>query len=363
MYRWVRPLLFRMDPERAHHLTLSMLSAVPIAARFVSPPFNFHPSLQQRLWNLTFPHPVGLAAGLDKDGVALHGLAYCGFSYIEAGTVTPRPQPGNPSPRLFRLVPDEAIINRMGFNNAGSSALRRRLEARPRPCIVGANLGKNKSTPNEDALADYLRGLEDLYGVADYFVINVSSPNTPGLRDLQAAEQLTPLIQAVLARRDSLHAAHANGQRPPVLVKLAPDLADENLQELAAGLCTVGVDGFIATNTTIARPYLVDQHRLESGGLSGRPLRERATKVIRLLRQVTGGRVPIIGCGGVFTAADAYEKIKAGADLIQIYTGFIYRGPGIVGEIVNGLAALLTKDGFQSVRDAVGTEANASTLR
>ncbi|MCL6637171.1 MAG: quinone-dependent dihydroorotate dehydrogenase [Alicyclobacillus sp.] len=359
MYTWIRPLLFQLDPETAHHLTLASLSVVPGAARWLARPVQPSPRLRQRLWHLDFPHPLGLAAGLDKDGVAIPAWAGCGFAFAEVGTVTPRPQPGNPRPRLFRLPADGALINRMGFNNRGGAALRQRLLKLPaRPCWIGVNLGKNKDTPNAQAADDYAQLVRTLADVADYLVINVSSPNTPGLRDLQAQSELLPLVRRVLAERSAVAGPSARPQ-PPVLVKLAPDLADDDLTELAASLLQAGVDGFIATNTTLARPRLQSAHAGEAGGLSGRPLRARATAVVRQLYQVTRGRVPIIGCGGVFSAADAYEKICAGANLVQIYTALIYRGPQVVSEIVRGLDDLLARDGWPSLQSAVGSQAQA----
>lgn len=357
MYSLLRPLLFRMSPERAHTLTLHTLSTFPWFARLVAPRWTATPSLHQTLWNQPFPHPIGLAAGLDKNGVAVDGLFGCGFSHVEVGTVTPRPQPGNPQPRLFRLKEDEALVNRMGFNNDGAPSLCNRLKNRRMKGVVGVNLGKNKDTPNEEAGNDYVTSLQSLYSYADYIVINVSSPNTPGLRDLQSESALVPLVAAVIQERDAQYEARKDRirpHRPPVLVKLAPDLSDDAIASLASSLVQAGVEGFVATNTTIERKQLQSPSRTESGGLSGKPLAQRSTDVIRLLYQTTAGQVPIIGCGGVFSAHDAYEKILAGASLVQIYTGFIYRGPRIVREISMGLSSLLAADGYASVADAVG---------
>lgn len=359
MYRFVRPILFRMSPERAHRLTLRTLSLFPAAARVAASGFTSPKSLSQTLWNHNFEHPVGLAAGLDKDGVAVNALLSCGFSAVEVGTVTPKPQPGNPRPRLFRLVDDEALVNRMGFNNQGAEALRKHLMRRNRPGFIGVNIGKNKVTPNEQAETDYVTLVNQLYTVSDYITVNVSSPNTPGLRDLQSETALVPLVQAVLQARDKQYQASQDRvvqHFVPVLVKLAPDLPDDALQSLAVRLMDLGVDGLIATNTTIERRGLSSPHQTESGGLSGKPVRERATEVVRILYKATDGKVPIIGCGGIFSAEDAYEKIRAGASLVQIYTALIYRGPAIVKEIVEGLDALLQRDGFASLRDAVGAD-------
>lgn len=362
MYSLLRPLLFRMQPERAHHLIMSTLRFWPNAASLFSPKFTPAHFLTQSLWGMSFPHPIGLAAGLDKDAVALDGLLASGFSFLEVGTVTPKPQPGNPTPRLYRLVEDEALINRMGFNNRGVEVMKEHLKKRRKRGIIGVNLGKNKVTPNEHAVDDYLSLLDALYPIPDYVVLNVSSPNTPGLRDLQSEAALVPLVQQVLQKRDEQYEMHRDKIWPrytPVLVKVAPDLPNETLVSLAQALSDLGIDGFIATNTTIARPQLQSAHQQESGGLSGRPLRERSTEVVRLLYQSTRGQVPIIGSGGVFTAEDAYQKIRAGARLVQVYTGFIYRGPGIVKEIVEGLATLLKRDGFENLEEAVGVDARA----
>ncbi|MCF8566082.1 quinone-dependent dihydroorotate dehydrogenase [Alicyclobacillus tolerans] len=358
MYSLLRPLLFRLDPEFAHKLVLHSMALMPSLGRLASSSFDASPTLNQTLWNLKFPHPIGLAAGLDKDGIAIDGLLSCGFSFIEVGTVTPKPQPGNATPRLFRLLEDQALINRMGFNNQGAAKLAENVRRRRKRGVVGVNLGKNKTTPNEQAASDYLALLDALYPLPDYVVINVSSPNTPGLRDLQTEESLIPLAKSVLARRDEQYESYRDRVRPhktPVLVKLAPDLTNEALSAVAQGLLDIGIDGFIATNTTLSREGISSAHSHESGGLSGKPLKKRSTEVIRILYQATRGRVPIVGSGGVFDADDAYEKVCAGANLVQVYTGFIYRGPQIVGSIVTGLEKRLRQDGFSSIQEAVGS--------
>lgn len=360
MYSLLRPLLFRMAPERVHHLVLRTLHWWPSVVRLLVPNFVPDARLQQTLWGLSFAHPIGLAAGLDKNAIAVDGLLLSGFSFIEVGTVTPKSQPGNPQPRLFRLVEDEGLINRMGFNNQGVDAVKSHLQQRRRKGIVGVNLGKNKNTPNELAADDYLTLLDTLYPLPDYVVLNVSSPNTPGLRDLQTEESLVPLVQQVLRRRDEQYAQHKNKIWPrhtPVLVKLAPDLTDDAIASLATALTAVGIDGFIATNTTIHRPSLSSAQKLESGGLSGRPLKHRSTEVVRILYRATEGKIPVIGSGGVFSAEDAYEKIRAGASLVQVYTGFIYHGPSIVKELVEGIERLLERDGFATLAEAVGIDA------
>jgi len=360
MYPLIRRMLFRLDPERAHAITFTLLARFPFFVRWLCHRVDDTSALKQEVWGMPFAHPVGLAAGLDKDGVAVNALLGCGFSFVEVGTVTPKPQPGNEKPRLFRLIEDEAIINRMGFNNAGATAMRRHLMKKRRQGIVGINFGKNKVTPNEDAVNDYLTLMDALYPVGDYAVINVSSPNTPGLRDLQAEQSLLPLVQQVLERRDKLVDSHrysVQPHKPPVLVKLSPDLPDETLVSLAKKLQQLGIDGLIATNTTIERPTLQSARKTESGGLSGRPLGTRSTQVIRLLYAATGGTLPIIGGGGVFSAADAFEKIRAGASLVQIYTSFIFSGPGVVGDIVEGLNTLVRENGFSHISEAVGIDA------
>lgn len=355
MYSLARKLLFQLQPERAHELTLRVLHAWPSAVKLAAGRFEPSPTLAQTVCGRTFPHPIGLAAGLDKNATAIAAWFACGFAFAEVGTVTPLPQPGNPKPRLFRLLDDEALINRMGFNNGGAGQMRQRLAAwyqsTRRTGLVGVNLGKNKITPNEAAVADYLTLIEELGRLADYLVVNVSSPNTPGLRDLQSESALIPLVEQVLAKREEIPT------RPPVFVKLAPDLADGALRELARLLAAVGVDGLIATNTTITRDGLSSPLAREAGGLSGQPLEARSTDVIKQLYRATDGKLPIIGSGGVFTAEDAYRKIRAGASLVQVYTGFIYRGPAIVKDLVQGIARHLDKDGFPTLTAAVGVDA------
>lgn len=282
---------------------------------------------------LTFPNPVGLAAGFDKDAELYHELGAFGFGFIEVGTVTPKPQEGNPKPRMFRLKTDQGLINRMGFNNHGLEAMRERLsKRRHRGPIIGGNIGKNKDTPNDKAVADYELGLRELFPYVDYFVVNVSSPNTPGLRSLQEKEPLTVLLDRLMSLNREL------GNKP-LLLKIAPDLTEGQLDDVADIINTSGINGVIATNTTISREGLKSPSDLvaQTGGLSGAPLKKRSTEVIRLLRQKCGPEKVIIGVGGIFTAADAREKLDAGADLVQVYTGFIYEGPGIVRNILKGL--------------------------
>ena len=331
----IRPLLFLLNPERAHHLTFGLLewvTAVPGALRLLRSLYTPQDQkLERRILGLTFTNPVGLAAGLDKDARLIDALACFGFGFIEIGTLTPKSQPGNDKPRLFRLPADQALINRMGFNNEGVDAAVTRLRKRKSGVIVGGNIGKNKVTPNDQAEEDYVRCMEALYPYVDYFVVNVSSPNTPGLRELQEKEPLKKLMERVKS------VSRSQEKVKPVLLKIAPDLTEGQLDDIVDILKTTGTDGVIATNTTIARDNLKTPaaavSAMGSGGLSGRPLRERSTEVIRLLRSKLGPGYPIIGVGGIMTPEDAVEKLNAGADLIQVYTGFVYEGPGLVRRI------------------------------
>ncbi|WP_250632335.1 quinone-dependent dihydroorotate dehydrogenase [Rhodoflexus caldus] len=336
MYRsLIRPLLFLMDAEKAHHFTFGMIKwllSLPLAKAITR--LLFAPQqkgLQKELMGLTFPNPIGLAAGFDKDARLIDELACFGFGFIEIGTLTPRPQSGNPQPRLFRLPQDSGLINRMGFNNEGVAAAVERLKKRQTNLIIGGNIGKNKDTPNEEALNDYLVCFEALYDYVDYFVINVSSPNTPGLRQLQEKEPLTALLQALQAR---------NQQKPqpkPILLKIAPDLTEQQLDDIVAIVTATRLAGVIATNTTISREGLQTSAdtlaAIGNGGLSGKPVRSRSTEVIRYLAQKSNKHFVIIGVGGIFTAEDVREKLAAGADLVQVYTGFVYEGPAMIKKI------------------------------
>ncbi len=348
--RW---LLFRLDPERAHRLAHRVLHRVtPEQARRrrAVPP----PALRVRVLGLDFDSPVGLAAGFDKGDVSVAGLFALGFSHVEIGTITPRPQPGNERPRIFRLPEHRALVNRMGFNNEGAEVCAARLAALPsgaRLGPVGVNVGKNKTTPNEDAVSDYLACIDRLHPYADYLVVNISSPNTPGLRALQEKDQLDRLLRACVGRL----VERAPGK--PLLVKLAPDLAPEALDEAVDVAIAAGVAGIVATNTTLSRAG-VERHprAAEQGGLSGAPLEALATSVVSRCYARAVGRVPIVGVGGVMDAAGAYAKIRAGATLVQVYTGLVYGGPAFVKELNEGLAALLARDGFRSIGDAVGAD-------
>jgi dihydroorotate dehydrogenase len=346
LYPIIRPLLRALPPETAHRLTLTALAAgLGGSSRAPGPPV-----LRQRLWGLDFPNPVGIAAGFDKDARAPEALLRLGFGCVEIGTVTPRPQPGNPRPRVFRLEADGALINRMGFNSGGLDRVIERLRVRRREAgIVGVNVGKNRDS--EDASADYAEGVRRAAPLADYLVVNVSSPNTPGLRDLQARAALETLLRQVLAARDQ------SGARPPLLVKIAPDLTPEECVDIAAVALATGIDGIIVNNTTIARPPTLSSPQAnEAGGLSGRPLFEPSTALLADIYRLTEGRLPLIGVGGVASAEDAYAKIRAGASLVQLYTALVFAGPALLYEIKAGLAALLRRDGFASLADAVGAD-------
>jgi dihydroorotate dehydrogenase len=292
-------------------------------------------SLERTLWGITFPNPVGLAAGFDKDAKYSDALACLGFGFVEIGTVTPRPQAGNPQPRMFRLPADQALINRMGFNNEGAKAAAQRLRKRKERIIIGGNIGKNKDTPNEDALSDYEICFKDLYDVVDYFVVNVSSPNTPGLRALQDKEPLMKILNRLMELNKIM------GSPKPLLLKIAPDLTNEQLDDIVAIVEETGIQGLVATNTTIDREGLKTSSntidKIGAGGLSGKPLTKRATEVIQYLNKKGGGKIPIIAVGGIFTPEDAIEKLEAGAQLVQVYTGFIYEGPSTASNICKGI--------------------------
>ncbi len=367
MYKLFFNLVFkRMDPERAHHLAfrwIRLAARVPVLRTFLAAALApRHEELRTEALGLRMHGPFGLAAGFDKNAVAIDGMAMLGFDHIEIGTVTGEPQPGNPKKRLFRLVQDRALINRMGFNNEGSAAVAQRLASR-RPAfkaVVGVNIGKTKVVPEEEAAADYVKSTERLARHADYLVVNVSSPNTPGLRNLQATESLRPLLTAVREAADR----SVEGRRVPLLVKIAPDLADEDVDAVADLAVELGLDGIIATNTTIAReslglrsdPSLVR----ETGGLSGAPLKERSLEVLRRLYARVGDRITLVGVGGVENAEDAWQRILAGATLVQGYSAFIYEGPFWARAIHKGLAARLNASPYATLAEAVGADARKS---
>ena len=342
-----------MDAEKAHRLTLRLLKTGILPAI----PAVESPALSVTLWNRKFPNPVGLAAGFDKNAEVIRPAFAMGFGFIETGTVTPKPQAGNPKPRIFRDPANEAVINRMGFPNEGLAVykanLEKFLETRPRPPgLLGINIGMNKD--QTDPARDYCLLMEQLGAMADYLTINISSPNTPGLRDLQSRDAFLELTEKILAAR-----ARACGGHPtPVLVKLAPDLREDQQSELAEAALQSGIDGLILTNTTLARPEgLSAAFAGERGGLSGRPLKSKSTEIIRNFHRLTGGKLPIIGLGGIASAADAYEKIRAGASLVQIYTALVYHGPGLIRSINEGILALLKRDRLNHIREAVGLDA------
>lgn len=335
----IRPVLFNFTPEKAHHiafLLMKLLFRLPGLSWCSAKLFEVKDArLEKNLFGIRFPNPVGLAAGLDKNAELIDGFAHLGFGFVEIGTVTPKPQPGNPKPRLFRLPADSALINRMGFNNDGADRIANRLKKVRTNVIVGGNIGKNKSTPNDEAYRDYEVCFETLYDHVDYFVVNVSSPNTPNLRELQEKEPLKKLLERIQIR-------NKNKKKPkPILLKIAPDLNDAQLDDVIEIAAAGTVDGIIAANTTVSRNGLKTQaaeiERIGGGGLSGRPLAKRATHVIRYIKQKSGGSFPVIGVGGIHSAEDALEKIEAGADLIQVYTGFIYEGPALVKKINKAL--------------------------
>jgi dihydroorotate dehydrogenase len=335
LYSLARTALFKLDPETAHDLALKSLAALGPGARVLGSAPGTRESVS--VMGLDFPNPVGLAAGLDKNGDYIDALAALGFGFLEIGTVTPRPQPGNPRPRMFRLVGHQAIINRLGFNNHGVEKLLANVARAKFRGILGINIGKNFDTPIERAADDYLACLDAVYAAASYVTINISSPNTRNLRDLQSPERLGELLAAIMARREELAARH--GKAKPIAVKIAPDLDDEQVSAIAALALTHRVDALIATNTTVSREEIAgDPLATETGGLSGRPLFRRSTSVRARLHKTLKGRIPVIGVGGILSGADAHAKTDAGASLVQVYTGFIYRGPALVAEARKALA-------------------------
>ena len=338
MFRIVRYFLFMMPAETAHYVTLNVLSfalKIPLLSHFIRALYRNPSPNPVTFAGIRFPNRAGLAAGFDKNARYLHVMKALGFGHVEIGTVTPKPQPGNDKPRLFRLIEDEAIINRMGFNNDGVEVIRERLKNRPGGLIVGGNIGKNKITPNELAVEDYKTCFSELYMYVDYFTVNVSSPNTPGLRELQDKGPLTAILTALL----ELRAGFVKNGMPklPVLLKIAPDLEPGQLDDIVALTKETGIDGIVATNTTISREGLkTDEHtvaRIGAGGLSGKPVLERSTEVLKYLNMKFEGKMPLIGVGGIHSQADAMQKLENGAGLLQLYTGFIYEGPGLVKKI------------------------------
>ena len=340
-FHLARPAIFALDPERAHRLTIAALRASPLPA----PASN--KLLQTEVAGIRFPNPVGMAAGFDKDGEVPDKLLGLGFGFAEVGSITPRPQEGNPRPRLFRLVEDRAVINRMGFNNRGAAAAADRLAGRKdRSGVLGINIGANKDSA--DRIADYAEMTRVMAPLATYLAVNISSPNTPGLRALQDEGALVALIDAVMAARGI--------DGPPVFLKVAPDLESADIDAIARIAADKGLSALIVSNTTVSRPRLASRHANETGGLSGAPLRDLALQRVRDFRQATGGGIPLVGVGGIATAEDAWARIRAGASLVQLYSAIVYEGPGLVRRITSGLERLMQRDGFSSIAEAVGSE-------
>jgi dihydroorotate dehydrogenase len=343
LYPLVRPLAFALDAERAHRLTIRALKLFPAGL-----PAKPDRLLKVTVAGLEFPNPVGLAAGFDKDAEVFRQMLGFGFGFVEVGTLTPRPQAGNPRPRLFRLAEDKAVINRLGFNNEGQAAARARLERRRRGGLVGVNIGANKDS--DDRIADYAAGVEAMRGVADYLTVNISSPNTPGLRSLQDEAALAELLAAVMAAR---------GAGPPLFVKVAPDLEPAEIDAVARTALDHKVDALVVGNTTVSRPILRSRHLGEAGGLSGEPLKALALQRLRDFRRATGGALPLIAAGGIENGVDAFDRIRAGASLVQLYTALVYDGPGLAELINSELRRLLALNGFANLGEAIGTEARS----
>lgn len=354
----LRPLLFRLPPETAHELGLGLLRhGLGMApARFAAKKSCETEGFGKiERFGLKFPNPLGVAAGFDKNGVVVEQLSALGFGFVEVGTVTLDPQGGNPKPRVFRLPQDQALINRLGFNNDGAEEIAGRLAAAKRSCVIGVNIGKNRDIPNEEAVENYLATFRLVHPVADYIAVNVSSPNTPGLRDLQAADALDTLLSELAKCNRSFET------QKPILLKIAPDLTEKQVGEMVEAAMENRIAGIIATNTTIGREGLrtseADLKKIGPGGLSGKPVANRSCSVIRKVYRFSDGRLPIIGVGGIFTAEDAFAKVAAGASLLQAYTGFVYGGPGFAKRINSGLVEILKRKGFGSIDEAIGTKA------
>jgi dihydroorotate dehydrogenase len=345
LYSLIRPILFKLDAERAHRMAIDLVKLRSGTGFPPEPPAT--PALETTVAGLAFPNPVGLAAGFDKDAEVPEQMLNLGFGFVEVGTLTPRPQDGNSKPRLFRLAQDEAVINRMGFNNRGQADARRRLDRRARwRGIIGVNIGANKESP--DRIADYVEGVRTMAPIADYLTINISSPNTPGLRQLQDEGALRALLSAVNEARP------ADG--PPIFLKVAPDLGEGEPDQIVRVAIEHGIDAIIVANTTVSRPPLKSGFAGEQGGLSGAPLKTLALKALRDFWDASGGKLPLIGVGGIASADDAWERIRAGASLVQLYSAMVYQGPGIARRIARGLAERLKREGFASVGEAVGSE-------
>lgn len=354
LYPLLRNALFHLEAEAAHEYTAKALQtamhtpgALAVLRRIYAPATR---GLDQSILGMNFAHPIGLAAGFDKHGAITAGMAALGFSHIEVGTVTPQPQPGNPQPRLFRLVEDQALINRMGFNSDGMHVVAERLQQRPRQLPVGVNIGKNRDTALTDATSDYVRGFTHLAPHADYVAVNISSPNTPGLRQLHETSALRELLQAL---------QEANQWGRPILLKISPDETPDQLEQVIGTALDVGIQGIIATNTTVSRPTLHSAHQHETGGLSGAPLTELAHATTRRIYRMTQGQIPLIGVGGITTAQDVYQRLRAGASLVQLYTALVYTGPAIAARLSWNLAAILRREGIQHVSEIIGIDSRA----
>ncbi len=349
-YGLIRPVLMKIDAEKAHRLTLRLLSS-PLAGLLGSDSAET-PELETTFLGIRLPNPIGLAAGFDKNAEVPDAILRLGFGFVEVGTVTPRPQAGNPQPRIFRLIEDKAVINRIGFANEGADAVARRLSERraaSRMGKIGINIGANKDS--DDWVGDYVNGLKRFSGLGDYYTINISSPNTPGLRALQTRDSLKPLLDALIATREQMSGV----RKPPLLVKLAPDLTPPQCEDVAALALEHGIDGLIVGNTTIGRPdTLRSRLKGETGGLSGAPLRHLALENLKTMYRLTGGKIPLVGVGGIASGRDAYDRIRAGASVVQLYTALAYEGPGLVKRIKAELGALVKRDGFGNVSEAVG---------
>lgn len=359
VYGLARPVLFRFDAERVHEFAVRRLESWSRKPRVLkalrSRYLHEEPRLSQELWGMRFPNPLGIAAGFDKNARLVNVLPHLGFGFVEVGTVTSEPQSGNPKPRMWRLPKDRGLVNKLGFNNDGADAVAARLAKAGAPLVpIGVNIGKARRVANNEAAQDYVRTFEKLQPYAGYVVVNVSSPNTPGLRDLQSPESIEEILRAL--KQKNAEMARAQGGKPrPILVKVSPDLLPKELEALVGVVLSERIDGIIATNTTTSRAGLQTPKPPQEGGLSGAPLRERSTRLIKEVHKLTEGRVPIVGVGGVFTAEHAWEKLQAGANLVQLYTGFVYGGPGTARSINEDLSELLEQNGYEHVADAVGS--------
>ena len=351
-YKILKHLIYCFPPETAHNIAISALKNGIVPKQ----KSNSNQSLKQNIFGINFENPVGLAAGFDKNAESIESLSSQGFGFIEVGTVTPKQQDGNPKPRLFRLSEDEAIINRMGFNNKGADYFAKNLRNRKSRAIIGANIGKNKLS--EDAVEDYITLIRRLYGLSDYITVNISSPNTPGLRGLQNKDELDKLVKAILNEREQV-IKEKNSKKIPILVKIAPDNSHEQYEDIANLALNHKIDGLIVSNTTISRENsLKSKHKNESGGLSGKPLFDLSTQALSDIYRLTKGQIPIVGVGGISTPEKAYAKIKSGASLVQIYSSLIFHGFSLVNEINQGLEKLLEKDGFNNIKEAIGADSS-----